>query len=182
MKILHSGFNRRAVTLGVAAVVLAGAGGLTLALSTLAEAAVTSGTTYTVVNAGSGKCVDSRSAATANGTAVQQYSCNSTAAQQWTFTATSGGYYQVGGSGSPAQVWDVTNVSTADSALVQLWLYGGGTNQQWQAVLEPGGYWHFVNMSSQKCLTASGSGDGTQLTQVTCTGIASQSFKLQQQP
>ena len=52
--------------------------------------------TYTVTNAGSGKCVDARSAATANGTAVQQYTCNGTAAQQWTFTATDAGYYQVG--------------------------------------------------------------------------------------
>lgn len=40
----------------------------------------------TVVNAGSGKCLDARSAATVNGTAVQQYACNNSTAQQWSFT------------------------------------------------------------------------------------------------
>ncbi|HTI24268.1 MAG TPA: RICIN domain-containing protein, partial [Kutzneria sp.] len=77
---------------------------------------------------------------------------------------------------------DVSGRSTADGAGIQLWAYGGGTNQQWQAVQEPGGYWHFTSMATQKCLTTSGSGDGTQLTQATCTGVASQSFRLQQQP
>jgi ricin-type beta-trefoil lectin protein len=172
--------HRRALLAGGAAAAVVAAGTLVLTLSPLANAAVTSGTTYTVVNAGSGKCVDARSAATANGTAVQQYACNGTAAQQWTFTATSGGYYQVGVSSSPNQVWDVTNVSTADSALIQLWLYGGGNNQQWQPVAESGGTYHLVNRNSGKCLDTPGAStsDSVQLQQYTCNGTAAQSFSL----
>ena len=66
---------------------------------------------------GSGKCVDARAAATANGTAVQQYTCNGSAAQSWQFTATDSGYYRIGVASAPNQVWDETGVSTADGAL-----------------------------------------------------------------
>jgi hypothetical protein len=136
---------------------------------------------FSVVNKADNKCVDARGAGTANGTVIQQYTCNNTNAQQFQFQWTNGPYLRVNNRGNTAESWDVTNRSTADNAGIQLWSYGGGANQQWQAVFEPGGYYHFVNMSSQKCLTASGSADSTQLTQVTCTGVASQSFKLQQQ-
>jgi hypothetical protein len=139
-------------------------------------------TWYSVINKGNSKCVDSRGAVSANGTVIQQYACNNSNAQQFQFQWTNGPYLRVNNRANTAESWDVSNRSTADNAGIQLWAYGGGTNQQWQAVQETGGYWHFVNMSSQKCLTASGSGDGTQLTQVTCTGVASQSFRLQQQP
>ena len=160
------------------------AGGLAFGLGPTASAAtpaaVVSGTSYTVVNSNSGKCVDARAAATANGTAVQQYTCNSTAAQQWTFTATSGGYFQVGSTPSPAQVWDVTNVSTADSAPIQLWAYGGGNNQQWLPVAESTGTYHLVNRNSGKCLDvpAASTADSTQLQQYTCNGTTAQSFSL----
>ncbi|HXA61174.1 MAG TPA: RICIN domain-containing protein, partial [Streptosporangiaceae bacterium] len=179
-------------TAALAATALA-AGALTLALAPPATAvappataaaglpaAVTSGTTYTVTNANSGKCVDARAAGTANGTAVQQYTCNGTGAQQWQFTATSGGYFQVGTAASNAQVWDVTNVSTANGALIQLWTYGGGNNQQWQPVAESGGGYHFVNRNSGACLDvpSAATADSTQLQQYTCNGTAAQSFTL----
>ncbi|KOG91149.1 hypothetical protein ADK38_04775, partial [Streptomyces varsoviensis] len=77
---------------------------------------------------GSGKCVDARGAGTANGTAVQQYTCNGTDAQQWRLTATGDGNQRVGNRSAEAQSWDVTDVSTADRAPVQLWAYGGGAN------------------------------------------------------
>jgi hypothetical protein len=140
------------------------------------------GAYFSVVNKGDNKCVDARGAGTANGTVIQQYACNNSNAQQFQFQWTNGPFLRVNNRGNTAESWDVSGRSTADGAGIQLWSYGGGTNQQWQAVFEPGGYWHFVSMSTQKCLTANGSGDGTQLTQVTCTGVASQSFRLQQQP
>ena len=143
-------------------------------------AAVTPGTPYTVVNSASGKCADARAAATANGTAVQQYACNATTAQQWTFTATSGGYFQVSNGNNAAQVWDVTNVSTADSAPIQLWTYSNGNNQQWQPVAESDGSYHFVNRNSGKCLDvpAASTADSVQLQQYSCNGSAAQSFTL----
>ncbi|TDU01903.1 putative chitinase [Streptomyces sp. 846.5] len=167
-----------AVALTGAAVLAAS--GLTLALAPAASAAVTSGTSYTVTNVNSGKCVDARAAGTANATAVQQYACNGTNAQNWVFTATSGGYFQVGSAAGTAQVWDDSNVSGADGSLIQLWTYGGGNNQQWLPVLESGSTYHFVNRFSGKCLDvpSASTADSVQLQQYTCNGTAAQSFNL----
>ena len=138
---------------------------------------------YSVANRGSSKCVDARSAATANGTAIQQYTCNSTLAQQYQFAPTSDGFVRVNNRGNAAQVIDVSNTSTADNAALHLWAYGGGNNQQWQPVAESDGYYHFTSRLSGKCLTVpGGSGaDSVQLVQLTCNGSASQSFKVTQQ-
>jgi len=138
-------------------------------------------TWYSVINKNSGKCLDARAAGTVNGTAIQQYTCNATNAQQYQFVATSGDYLRVNNRGNSAQVLDVTNVSTADNALIQTWAYGGGNNQQWQAVAESGGYYHFVNRNSGKCLDipAASTADSVQLVQYTCNGTAAQSFRLQ---
>jgi hypothetical protein len=139
---------------------------------------------YSVVSRGSGKCVDARSAATANGTAIQQYTCNNTTAQQYQFQATSGGYLRINYRIDSAKVLDVTGASTADNASIQLWTYGGGNNQQWQAVSEGGGYYHFVNRNSGKCLDVPGASaaDSVQLVQYACNATAAQSFRLVQQP
>lgn len=133
-----------------------------------------------VVNSGSGKCLDARSAATVNGTAVQQYACNNSTAQQWSFTATSDGFVRIGNRNDANQVVDVSDVSTADNAAVHLWAYGGGGNQQWQAVDEGGGAYHFVNRNSGKCLDvpSASTADSVQLVQYTCNGTAAQRFQV----
>jgi hypothetical protein len=137
---------------------------------------------YSVVGLGSGKCVDARSAASADGTVIQQYTCNGTQAQNFQFQPTSGAWVRINSRLNSAQTLDVTNVSTADGAPIQLWVYSNGNNQQWQPVAEAGGSYHFVNRHSGKCLTATGSADSTQLVQYTCNGSPSQSFSLTQQP
>ncbi|MEZ0075740.1 RICIN domain-containing protein [Planotetraspora sp. GP83] len=154
--------------------------GLTVTVMPSATAAVLPTGWTTVVNKNSGKCVDARAAASANGTAVQQYSCNDTAAQLWQLQATSGGYYRVNSNLNAAQAWDDTNVSTADGSPIQLWAYSGGNNQQWLPVEEAGGTYHFVNRHSGKCLDvpAASTADGVQLQQYTCNGTAAQSFTL----
>ncbi|NJP44200.1 ricin-type beta-trefoil lectin domain protein [Streptomyces sp. PRB2-1] len=171
--------RRRTAALVAALLVPAGAG-LALVSAPSAGAATLPTAPATVTNVGSGKCVDARAAATANGTAVQQYTCNGSGAQQWQFTATDSGYYRVGVSPAPNQVWDVTDVSTADSAKTQLWLYGGGANQQWLPVAESSGAFHFVNRNSGKCLDVAGAStaDSVQLQQYTCNGTAAQSFTV----
>ncbi|MET8147921.1 RICIN domain-containing protein [Actinoplanes sp. NPDC049668] len=135
---------------------------------------------YSIVNAGSGKCVDARGGGTTNGTAIQQYACNAGNAQQYQFAATSGNYVRINNRGNSAQALDVTNVSTADNAPIQTWSYSGGGNQQWQPVAEAGGAYHFVNRNSGKCLDvpAASTADGVQLVQYTCNGTAAQSFRL----
>jgi beta-glucanase (GH16 family) len=136
---------------------------------------------YSVHNRGNAKCVDARSSGTANGTAIQQYTCNSSFAQQYQFQPTSGGYYRVNNRNNSAQVWDVSGVSTADNALIHLWSYVGGNNQQWLPVSEGGGFWHFVARHSGKCLDvpAASTANSVQLVQYTCNGTGAQSFSLQ---
>ncbi|GIF02662.1 ThuA domain-containing protein [Actinoplanes siamensis] len=138
-------------------------------------------TWYSVVNRNSAKCVDAKSAGTVNGTAIQQYACNGSTAQQYQFATTGGGYVRINNRGNATQALDVTDVSTADNAKIQTWTYGGGANQQWQPVAEGGGYYHFVNRNSGKCLDvpAAALSDGVQLVQYTCNGTAAQSFRLQ---
>ena len=134
----------------------------------------------TVVNKTTGKCVDARAAAATDGTAVQQYSCNASAAQQWQFQATDSGYVRVNSQLDASRTWDVKDVSTADSALVQLWAYGNGSNQQWLPVAEGSGWYHLVNRNSGKCLDlpAASTADSVQLGQYTCNGTGAQSFSL----
>ncbi|WP_330309523.1 MULTISPECIES: ThuA domain-containing protein [unclassified Streptomyces] len=138
---------------------------------------------YSLTNAGNGTCVDARSAATANGTVIQQYACNGTQAQQFQLRPTDSGYRQAAIRANPQQVIDVTGVSTADNAPLQLWSYSGGQNQQWLPVKESTGRYHFTARHSGKCLTAaSASTNSVQLTQRTCDGSAAQSFTLTAQP
>jgi hypothetical protein len=141
-------------------------------------------TWYSTANKASNKCVDARSSGTANGTAVQQYTCNNSNAQQYQFQPTSNGYVRINNRNNSAQVIDVSNVSAADNAPLHLWAYGGGNNQQWLPVSEGGGYYHFVSRHSGKCLDvpAASTADSVQLVQYTCNGTAAQSFRLAAQP
>lgn len=72
-------------------------GGLMASLLTAVAAAPTAQAAelpsgWATVTAGhSGKCVDAAAAGTADGTAVQQYTCNGSTAQQWQFRSVGGG-------------------------------------------------------------------------------------------
>ncbi|MFI6829029.1 RICIN domain-containing protein [Kribbella sp. NPDC050241] len=135
---------------------------------------------YKVSNQANGKCVDARAAGVANGTVIQQYSCNATQAQQFQFQPTSSGFTRVNNRNDASKVIDVTGVSAADNAGLQLWTYSNGDNQQWQAVSEGSGYFHLVSRHSSKCLTVpnGSTADSTQLVQLTCNGGTAQSFLL----
>ncbi len=137
---------------------------------------------YTVANRGSGKCVDARGASSSNGTAIQQFTCNGTQAQNFQFQPTNQGFVRVNVQLNTAESLDVTNVSQADNAPIQLWSYSNGKNQQWRTVNQYNGYFRIVSDLSSKCLTVpnGSTSDGVQLVQLPCDGSASQDFKLTQ--
>jgi glucosylceramidase len=112
-----------------------------------------------------GKCADVAGAATANGTAVDLYDCNGTAAQLW--TAGTGNSMQALG-----KCMDVTGASTANGALVQLYDCNGSGAQQWTTNAAG----NLVNTGSGKCLDATGnsSANGTRLQIWTCSTTANQ--------
>jgi chitinase len=127
-----------------------------------------SGTTGQVTGYG-GKCVDVKSASSANGTAVQLYDCNGSSAQQWT-VGTDGTLRALG------KCMDVASAGTASGSLVQLYDCNGTGAQTWQH--QSNG--ELVNPSSGKCLDATGpsSANGTRLQIWTCADSANQQWSL----
>ncbi|MCU1679880.1 MAG: ricin lectin [Amycolatopsis sp.] len=112
-----------------------------------------------------GKCADVAGAATANGTAVDLYDCNGTAAQQW--TAGTGNSLQALG-----KCMDVSGASTANGAQIQLYDCNGSGAQQWTANATG----NLVNTGSGKCLDVTGnlSANNTRLQIWTCSNTANQ--------
>ncbi|MFJ8006714.1 ricin-type beta-trefoil lectin domain protein [Streptomyces fagopyri] len=116
-----------------------------------------------------GKCVDVASASSANGTAVQLYDCNGTAAQQWT----------VGSDNtirSLGKCMDLTAAGTANGTKVQLYDCNGTGAQVWQR----GSGDTLVNPVSGKCLdvTDKSTANGARLQIWTCAGGTNQQFHL----
>nr|WP_228921759.1 ricin-type beta-trefoil lectin domain protein [Streptomyces sp. DH7] len=99
-----------------------------------------------------GKCLDVDNSGTADGTKIQLWTCNNTAAQKWT----------VSGDGTVRALdkcLDIDNAGTADGTKVQLYGCNGSAAQTWQ----PQADGTLRNPQSGKCLDASGGAwdDGT---------------------
>ncbi|MFI8348015.1 RICIN domain-containing protein [Streptomyces sp. NPDC085596] len=116
-----------------------------------------------------GKCADVAAASSANGTPVQLYDCNGSAAQQWT----------VGSDGTIralGKCLDLKDNGTADGTVLQLWDCAGGPNQKW--VVSSAN--DIVNPQANKCLDVTGanSANGTRLQLWTCNGTAAQKWTV----
>ncbi|MFI9004197.1 ricin-type beta-trefoil lectin domain protein [Streptomyces sp. NPDC053541] len=118
-----------------------------------------------------GKCLDVAGAATADGTPVQLYTCNGTAAQRWTLAA-DGSVRALG------KCLDVTAAGTADGTKVQLYTCNGTGAQRWSYNAATH---DVVNTAADKCLDVTGnsSADGTRTQIWTCTGAANQKWTHQ---
>ncbi|WP_328614010.1 ricin-type beta-trefoil lectin domain protein [Amycolatopsis sp. NBC_00355] len=115
-----------------------------------------------------GKCVDVSASNTANGTAIQLWTCNGTGAQRW--TSQSGTLRALG------KCLDVASSGTADGTLVQLWDCNSTGAQTWQARSDG----TLLNPQSGKCLDATGnaSADGTRLQIRSCAATANQRWQV----
>ncbi|MFE9561630.1 lectin [Streptomyces sp. NPDC006487] len=116
-----------------------------------------------------GKCVDVAAAGTANGTPVQLYDCNGSAAQRWS-VGTDGTIRALG------KCLDVASGGTADGTPVQLWECNGSAAQRWAVPAAQ----DIVNPQADKCLDAAGgsSANGTRLQIWTCTGGVNQKWTV----
>jgi lysophospholipase L1-like esterase len=116
-----------------------------------------------------GKCADVSNSGTADGTAVQLWSCNGTGAQTWTFAPVTGGAVRALG-----KCLDVSNGGTANGTKVQLWTCNGSAAQRWL----PGANASLVNPQSGRCLDDPGSSttDGARLQIYDCNASAAQSW------
>ncbi|MFF7634473.1 phosphatidylinositol-specific phospholipase C domain-containing protein [Kitasatospora sp. NPDC008050] len=116
-----------------------------------------------------GTCLDDYGDSTANGAAVDLYTCNGTPAQQW--RPATDGTLRING-----QCLDVTGAATAPGTLVELWPCNGGANQQW-SVNAVGA---LVSSQSGLCLDdpSSATANGTRLRIWSCDGTAAQHWAL----
>ncbi|MFI6338870.1 PQQ-dependent sugar dehydrogenase [Streptomyces sp. NPDC050535] len=116
-----------------------------------------------------GKCLDVDNAQTADGTKVQIWTCNGSAAQKWT----------VSGDGTLralGKCLDVSGGASADGTKIQLWTCNGSGAQTWAAQSDG----TVRNPQSAKCLDASGGtwNDGTAVHLWTCHTAANQKWTL----
>ncbi|MDH6115206.1 hypothetical protein P3T36_004125 [Kitasatospora sp. MAP12-15] len=116
-----------------------------------------------------GKCLDDYGDSAANGAAVDLYSCNGTAAQQW--RPATDGTLRING-----QCLDVTGGSTSQGTAVELWPCNGGANQEWSANANGA----LVSAQSGMCLDdpSSTTVDGTRLQIWSCNGTGAQRWAL----
>ena len=114
-----------------------------------------------------GKCIDVAGASSANGTAVQLYDCNGTAAQQWTVGNPDGSLRALG------KCLDVTSASTTNGAAIQLYDCNATGAQKWS--VSNGA---LVNQGSGKCLDVTGrsAANGARLQIWTCTNASNQTW------
>ncbi|MFE7895881.1 lectin [Streptomyces sp. NPDC057412] len=116
-----------------------------------------------------GKCLDVDNAATADGTKVQIWTCNTTAAQRWTI-GTDNTFRALG------KCLDIDNAGTADGTKIQLWTCNGTAAQVWTPQTDG----TIRNPRSGKCLDASGGtwNDGTPVHLWTCHTGPNQKWTL----
>ncbi|MFK0171750.1 lectin [Streptomyces sp. NPDC090306] len=114
-------------------------------------------------------CADVANSGTADGTHVQLWTCNATAAQDWT-VASDGTVRSLG------KCLDVANSGTTNGTAVQLYRCNGTGAQQWKA----GANGSLVNPGSALCLDDPNSSKttGTALQIYTCNGTAAQKWTL----
>ncbi|MGW0778173.1 lectin [Streptomyces sp. NPDC002835] len=116
-----------------------------------------------------GKCLDVADGGTADGTQVQLWSCNGSAAQRWT----------VPGDGTVralGKCLDVSGGGSADGTKIQLWTCNGTGAQKWSAQADGS----VRNPQSGKCLDAEGGtwNDGTWVHLWTCHTGPNQKWTL----
>ncbi|WP_432843612.1 ThuA domain-containing protein [Dactylosporangium sp. CA-092794] len=115
-----------------------------------------------------GKCLDVRGATGADGTQIQLYSCNGSAAQSWTV---SGQTLRALG-----KCLDISGGGTADGTKIQLYTCNGTGAQNWAAQADGS----LRNPQSGKCLDVAGANtaDSTVVQLYTCNGTAAQKWTL----
>ncbi|MEU4094814.1 ricin-type beta-trefoil lectin domain protein [Streptomyces sp. NPDC026673] len=113
-----------------------------------------------------GKCVDVNAASSADGTAVQLYDCNGTAAQNWAVSP-DGTLRALG------KCMDVQGGATANGSKVQIYTCNGSGAQKWQKSGKL-----LINPQSGRCLDATdhSSANLTRLQVWDCTGTPNQQW------
>jgi mannan endo-1,4-beta-mannosidase len=139
---------------------------------------VTAGAATTMVARHSGKCVDVPSASTSAGVGLQQWVCNGTVAQNFSFNPTGDGFYRIvsgtssslcldAGAGTGSQVTQAACSTTSNA-------------QKWSVSQGADGAYQVKTQSGAACLNISGANanDGSALITWACGADANMKFDL----
>lgn len=125
------------------------------------------GGTYKLVSAINDTSVlDVQGAGTSNGTPVQLYHSNSTAAQQWVITSAGNGYYNLRPANAPGKALDVAAAGSANGTRVQIWDSNGTSAQKWKITPANGRYYNLSPAcapGSNLDVNGASSADGTKV-------------------
>ncbi|WGP08685.1 family 43 glycosylhydrolase [Streptomyces sp. SH5] len=124
-------------------------------------------------------CLDDRDWATAPGSAVQQWTCNGAAVQDWAMAPVSGGYYQIRNRHSGLCL-DNYNWGTEPGAEVRQWTCNGNNAQQWRVSAVGEGFSTLSNRHSGLCLDNYNwaTAPGAEVRQWTCNANNAQQWSI----
>ncbi|WNV82990.1 ricin-type beta-trefoil lectin domain protein [Umezawaea sp. Da 62-37] len=122
-----------------------------------------------VVNTGSGTCLDVTGHGTANGTALVIWGCNGGANQKWARADTTGILKGL----ESGKCVDVPAANETNGTRPALWDCNNGGNQAWTSTTT-----NQLKVFDTKCLEAVGTGDGAVIQITDCTGTAAQQWRV----
>jgi hypothetical protein len=111
--------------------------------------------TYVLVSKMSGRALDVSGAGTSDGTSIQTWVRNNTAAQNFIITRMDNEYYTLKNTNSGKYV-DVSGAGTSDGTKIQIWIGNGTCAQMWRIEHIANGYYVFTSMCSGKAMDMSG--------------------------
>ncbi|XID93524.1 glycosyl hydrolase [Paenibacillaceae bacterium WGS1546] len=137
------------------------------------------GTTYKLINPNSGKALDVSSSGTADGTNVQIWTDNGSAAQRWQAVQNADGTFKLINPNS-GKALDVASAGTANGTNVQIWTDNGTGAQKWSIAQNADGTYKLINPNSGKALdvASSGTANGTNVQIWTDNGSAAQKWQF----
>jgi hypothetical protein len=143
------------------------------------EAGPPTGVSYRLVAKHSSKCADVYHNLTADGTALDQYTCNGTSAQTFELRSV-GGSYAFAGTNS-GKCLAASNGGTTDGTPIVLAACNGAAAQSFTLSAAAGGSYVIVSVPSGKCIdvTSASTADGAVLQLWTCSGQDHQSWGFQ---
>jgi len=137
------------------------------------------GTTYRIVNRGSGKVLDVAGGSTADGAGIVQNTDTGAGTQQWQLTGDGSGYLTVVNQGS-GKVLEVPGGSSTAGTQLDQRTATGGTDQQWSVSTGADGYLTVTSRASGQLADVEGgsTADGARVVQWPATGGANQRWAL----
>jgi hypothetical protein len=129
---------------------------------------------HRLVAASDALCLDVYGDTTASGAAIDQWTCNGQANQQFQFVPVSGGYGELQAQNSGDDLTVSGNATAAGTPDIVQQPVNGSASSQWLPMQQSDGSWEFKNSGSGLCLDVYGasSSSGQQLDQWSCKNAA----------